>query len=154
MPATSLELLVEVADFEFWIKLACGNLSGRGFSGCGLRCRSTTFPATPVSPVSPTVAVAVAVMTLSASAMPAASLEFLIDIPLFNRPIEFTGSEIALDFAGFQVKIEVPSVEIKIEFSNLQISIEVASFKGGDIVFLGQNAATSVDDGSDQSNAS
>jgi len=52
-------------------------------------------------------------------------------------PIKFTGGEIALDCAGFQVKIDVPSVEIKIEFSNLQISsIEVASFKGGDILFL------------------
>jgi len=70
--------------------------------------------------------------------MPATSLELLVDITFFN----------GLGFAGFQVKIEVSSVEIKIEFSNLQISIEIASFKGGDIVFLGQNAATSVDDGS------
>jgi hypothetical protein len=70
--------------------------------------------------------------------MPATSLELLIDITLFN----------GLDFAGFQVKIEVTSVEIKIEFSNLQIGFEVASFKRGDIVFLGQNAATSVDNGS------
>jgi hypothetical protein len=87
---------------------------------------------------------AVAVTAFSASAMlrklvsselryaegksdyPATSLELLIDITLFN----------GLDFAGFQIIIEVPSVEIKVEFSNLQISIEVASFKGGDIVFL------------------
>jgi hypothetical protein len=152
--AASLELLIDVADFEFWIKPASGYLSGRSFSGCSLRCRSATFPATPVSPTAAVAVTTFSAFSASASATPAASLELLIDITLFNRPIELTGGEIALDVAGFQVKIEVPSVEIKIEFSNLQISIEVASFNGGDIVFLGENAATSVDDGSDQSNAS